>query len=87
MWIPTRCVRRYSKVRGGYVKDVHYSNIIMGNVSRAALSVDSGYGSQNPACGDAPKPMPVPTIAPISSRNVPVYGTCWHRNQGLRQSL
>ena len=50
---------KYSAFRGGYVQGIHYRNIVMGNQSRAALTVNSGYGSKNPSCG-VQKAMPCP---------------------------
>ena len=35
---------KYSQYRGGYIEDIHYNNIIMGNQSKAALTVNSNYG-------------------------------------------
>ena len=32
---------KYSAYRGGYVQDIHYKNIIMGNQAKAALTVNS----------------------------------------------
>ena len=51
--------KRAKAQAGGYVKDVHFANIVLGNVSRAALSIDSGYGAANPACG----PLRAPACA------------------------
>ena len=60
---------KYSKVRGGYVKDIHFKNVLMGNITRAALSIDSGYGDNNPACGRVPKKMPVP-VSNVTYTNI-----------------
>ena len=40
----------------------------MGNVSRSALTVDSGYGSTNPSC-PSPRKMAVP-IRSVTFRNI-----------------
>ena len=52
---------KYSAYRGGYVQGVRYRNIVMGNISRSALTIDSGYGSINPSCAH-PAKMPVPVL-------------------------
>lgn len=36
---------KYSAYRGGYVQDIHYKNILMGNQARAALTVNSNCES------------------------------------------
>ena len=48
---------------GGYVKDITFSNIIMGNISHAALTIDSGYGAANPSCQP-------PTVVPCQVSSV-----------------
>jgi polygalacturonase len=45
---------KYSAYRGGYVQDIHYKDIVVGSTSRAALTVNSNYGSHNPRCATAP---------------------------------
>merc|ERR1719160_1347957 len=63
---------KYSKYRGGYVKDVYYSNILIGNISRSALTVNSDYGGgllgTTPSCQPA-REMPVP-ISTITYTNI-----------------
>ena len=54
---------KYSAFRGGFVTGIHYKNIVMGNMSRAALTVNSNYGSKNPSCkGQKAVPCPVSDI-------------------------
>ena len=76
---------KYSAFRGGYVKDIHYRNIIMGNTSRAALTVNSNYGSKNPSCPSSKLvPCPVSTISYTNITQAP--GTSvetWFDFQGL----
>jgi polygalacturonase len=51
---------KYSAFRGGYVKDIHYKNIVMGDMSSGALTVNSHYGSKNPSCSKEVNPVPCP---------------------------
>ena len=68
---------KYSEYRGGYVEDIHYKNIIMGNQAKAALTVNSNYGSKNPSCPKpkgrraAPVPCPVNTITYTNITSAP----------------
>jgi polygalacturonase len=69
---------KYSEYRGGYVEDIHYRNIIMGNQGRAALTVNSNYGSKNPSCPNPhkgrrapPVPCPVNTITYTNITSAP----------------
>ena len=59
---------KYSAVRGGYVKDIHFKNLIMGNTSGGALTVNSQYGSMNPSCPQK-KVVPCP-VENISFENI-----------------
>ena len=55
---------KYSAYRGGYVKDIHFRNIVMGNTNRGALTVQSHYGAKNPSCkSNNPMPCPVQRIS------------------------
>mmetsp|Transcript_19200 Transcript_19200/g.57082 ORF Transcript_19200/g.57082 Transcript_19200/m.57082 type:complete len:455 (+) Transcript_19200:41-1405(+) len=60
---------KYSQYRGGYVTGIHYRNIVMGNQSRAALTVNSNYGSKNPSCSKELKPVPCP-VSSITYENI-----------------
>lgn len=54
---------KYSAYRGGYVRDIHYRNMVIGNTKDGALTVNSNYGSKNPSCPSMNKvPCPVGTI-------------------------
>ena len=59
----------------GYVKDIHFTNVILGNISRSALTIDSGYGSINPSC-PSPKKVPVP-IAGVTYTNITQATGTW----------
>merc|ERR1711865_1028304 len=69
---------KYSAYRGGYVKDIHYANIVMGNIARSALTIDSGYGSRNPSCLH-PKTVPCPVLTITYTNITQADGTeCSH---------
>lgn len=56
---------KYSATRGGYVKDITYRNVVVGNTSRAALTVNGYYGAKNPSCPAAKVPYANHTHFPI----------------------
>ena len=59
---------KYSKYRGGYVKDIRFSNIAMGNISGGALVINSGFGSSNSFC-QPPVIVPCP-VSGVTYTNI-----------------
>ena len=66
---------KYSKYRGGYVQNITFSNIIMGNISGGgALIINSGYGATNPSC-QPPVVVPCPVSGVTYSNITQASGT------------
>ena len=61
---------KYSDTRGGYLKNIHFENVVLGTIKQVAISITSAYGSPNPSCPDPPKQNVSTEVSNITFVNI-----------------